>query len=347
MNPQEIQNADDKSQWYHLSAETWLLIGGLILLSVGCFFNPNIIDTILRFSDYRFWSWWYFVILLLIVLFSIKRYLSAQSRDIFDSEIVEVGKRFLRTKTFYRCLFYCFWTVAAVIVILRIVFDMTTYLSGSTIAVQATQSDDYQYLLHLPPGYTDFGNPRPLIVFLHGAGETNQGLDSLKRHDLWYFAKGHIEARDFPYIVVSPMTSEHGWEPLRVKNFIEQIVNDHSRRYRIDPQRVYLTGYSMGGFGTFHTACVYPEMFAAIAPVAGGGEPKWAENLKTVPTWAFHGDKDEVVSYESSANMIDAMIAVGHNDARLTSLNGVGHGIAGEVYRSPKLYRWMLTHRKQ
>lgn len=250
-------------------------------------------------------------------------------------------------RTVYCCIFYIFWVVAIMVVSMRIAFDAATYFTGTTMVFRQIEPGDYDYLLHLPPGYTDFGGSRPLIVFLHGAGETNKELEHLKQRDLWHFAKGHIATKDFPFIIVSPKAPKHGWEPQRVKHFVEQIVQDHSKRYRIDPQRVYLTGFSMGGFGTFHTACAYPEMFAAIVPIAGGGEPEQAEKLKTVPTWAFHGDKDDVVPYECSANMIDAIIEVGHNDVQLTTLHGVGHGIVGEVYRNPELYRWMLMHRKR
>jgi len=247
----------------------------------------------------------------------------------------------------YRCLFYFFWILAATLIVLRIAFDVTTYWSGSTIAIRTAEPDSYPYLLHLPPGYTDFGTPRPLILFLHGAGETNKGLDGLKQCDLWHFAKGHITAKDFPFIVVSPIAPQCGWEPWQVKNFVEQIVRDHSKRYRIDPNRIYLTGFSMGGFGTFRTACAYPEMFAAIVPVAGGGEPEQADKLHNVPTWAFHGDADEVVPYEHSEKMVDAMRQLGHHDTRLTNVRGAGHGIVGEVYRNPELYRWMLTRTKR
>ena len=331
----EKQESNEKA-WYCLSTATCFLIGGLVLFNIGCFLNPNIIDSLWKHLDFRLCPWWYFVMLLLIVAFSIKRFLR-----IFKRGTSHVGGRSL-----YYYMFYLFWVSVAILVILRVEFDRTTYFSGSTIEIRTVPPGDYEYLLHLPPGYTDFGNPRPLIVFLHGAGTTNKGLDHLKKCDLWHFAKGHIEVKDFPFIIVSPMTPRHGWEPLSVKRLLEQLVHDHSRRYRIDPNRIYLTGFSMGGFGTFHTACAYPEMFAAIAPVAGGGEPEQAEKLKAVPTWAFHGDKDEVVLYESSKTMIDAMKEEGHNEAQLTTLHGAGHGIVGDVYRNPELYRWMLMHKK-
>ena len=249
-------------------------------------------------------------------------------------------------RTFYRCLFYLFWTVAATLVVLRVVFDVTTYFAGSTIAVHTVLPGNYQYLLHFPPGYTDFGDSRPLIIFLHGAGETNVELDVLQQRDLWSYVGGKIAAEDFPFIVVSPVTPKHGWDPQRVKLFVEQILQDSFMRCRINPNRVYLTGVSMGGFGTFHTACAYPEMFTAIAPICGGGDPEQAEKLKNVPTWAFHGDADDIVPYDCSAKMIEAMKETGGTEARLTTFEGGGHGIAGDVYQNPELYRWMLRHQK-
>jgi poly(3-hydroxybutyrate) depolymerase len=333
---EEVIQQSNGEHWYRQSAETWFLVGGLVLFNVGCLVNPGMPDHLFQLLDFRFWHWWYFVVLLLITALSIKWFAPFRSRDNSC-----VGRR-----SHCRYILYVFWITIAMLVVLRVVFDTTTYFSGSTLTVRTHQPDTYEYLLHLPPGYTDFGKPKPLIVYLHGAGETNKGLECLKKHDLCYYAKGHITAKNFPFIVVSPATPKHGWEPVQVKRLIEQVVHDLSKRYRIDPSRIYLTGFSMGGFGTFHTASTYPEIFAAIVPVAGGGDPKQAENLRNVPIWAFHGDKDDVVPYERSAEMIDAVKESGHNDARLITLHGAGHGIVEEVYRNPELYRWMLTRRK-
>ena len=242
--------------------------------------------------------------------------------------------------------FVGFWLIGIGILIGRVCFDVKTYCLGSMIMFRWVEPGEYEYLLHLPPGYTDFRNPRPLIVFLHGAGETNKGLDALKRCDLWHFAKGHVEAKDFPFIVVSPITPTYGWQPQRVKNVVERIVQDYSVRYRIDPDRIYLTGFSMGGFGTFETACTDSELFAAIVPVAGGGDPAKAERLKDVPTWAFHGDADDVVACEHSVKMIDSMKEAGDREAKLTVLEGKGHGIMHEVYARPEIYRWLLERKR-
>ena len=246
----------------------------------------------------------------------------------------------------YRIGFFLFWAASALLVTSRIYFDTKTYRYGATIPYEMVLPGEYQYLLHLPPGYNDFDNPRPLIVYLHGAGETDKGLDVLRNCDLWHYAKGHIPKEEFPFIVVSPQIRKHGWEPKQVMRFIETIVHDPTRRFRIDPARVYLSGVSMGGFGTFRTACEFPGYFAAVVPVCGGGEPEKATPLIEEPIWAFHGDADDVVPYESSSKIIDAIKALGGKKARLTTLRGAGHGIAGEVYQRRDLFQWLLTQNK-
>ncbi|MDR1959389.1 MAG: prolyl oligopeptidase family serine peptidase [Planctomycetaceae bacterium] len=204
----------------------------------------------------------------------------------------------------------------------------------------------YDYLLHLPRGYHDF-RERPLIVFLHGAGETGQDVTILKRLDIFHYADGVVPVKDFPFIVVSPVTPQHGWDSERVIAFLEEFLKENRLRYQIDTSRIYLTGFSMGGFGTFHVASDYPDYFAAIVPLAGGGESEKAENLLTVPTWAFHGDADDVVNYEMTSRMIDAMRALNHPNVHLTTLHDAGHGIPDLVYTKPELYRWLLKQKKE
>ena len=246
----------------------------------------------------------------------------------------------------YRYGFILFWTTCALIVALRIQFDIATWFHGSTIAVRFVEPGDYEYLLHFPPGYTDFNAPRPLLIFLHGAGETNKGLDVLRKCDVWHYVQGHVEASDFPFIVVSPTTPKHGWEPRRIVALLDELLYDKTKRWQIDETKIYLTGFSMGGFGTFRTACEFPDRFAAVVPVAGGGEVENAVKLKDVPTYAFHGDADDVVPYECSAKMIEAVKTSGNTNARLTTLHGAGHGIAGDVYRNPELYRWLRAQHR-
>jgi predicted peptidase len=220
------------------------------------------------------------------------------------------------------------------------------YFHGDTLVYNLVSRSGYDYLLHLPVGYTDFGQARPLLIFLHGAGETGKDVRILERFDPVHYAKGKVPVKDFPFIVISPMTPRHGWQPKQVVKLLDEILEDNGKRWNIDRSRIYLTGMSMGGFGTFHVACEFPERFTAIIPVAGGGAVENAAKLKNVPTWAFHGDADDVVDHEYSANMIEAMQAENCKEAKLTTIHGAGHGIMANVYTKPETYRWMLEHKK-
>jgi len=240
-------------------------------------------------------------------------------------------------------LLVLFWVASVAILLFRVGYDLKTWWFGSTIVVKATPP--YDYLLHLPRGYHDFGK-RPLIIFLHGAGEVDKDVRVLQNLDIFHYANGTVPASDFPFIVISPVTPKHGWDSQRVVKFLDEFLKDNRYRYTIDTSRIYLTGFSMGGFGTFDVACDYPDRFAAIVPLAGGCNPDRAEKLLTVPTWAFHGDADNVVAFEHTDKMVTAMRELNHPDVRLTPLHGAGHGIPESVYTRPELYRWLLTQQK-
>ena len=126
-----------------------------------------------------------------------------------------------------------------------------------------------EYLLFLPESYAQSTNQKfPLILFLHGAGERGRDLDSVKRHGIPKIVETNP---DFPFIAVSPQCPEDSWwtsELHTINGLIEEVVE----KYQVDTSRIYLTGLSMGGFGTWSLASMYPERFAAIAPVCGGGE---------------------------------------------------------------------------
>ncbi|MDR1477975.1 MAG: prolyl oligopeptidase family serine peptidase [Planctomycetaceae bacterium] len=243
--------------------------------------------------------------------------------------------------------FVCFWLICTSVVAWRCCYDLKVYFGGETLVYRFVSQSGYDYLLHLPVGYTDFGQARPLMVFLHGAGETGKDVEILKHVDPVHYAKGNVPVKDFPFIVISPMTPQHGWQPKRVVQLLDEILADEGKRWNIDRSRIYLTGLSMGGFGTFKTACEFPEHFTAIIPVAGGCEVEHAAKLKNVPTWAFHGDADNVVRYECSADMIKAMQVAGCREAKLTTLRGAGHGIMKNVYTKPETYQWLLNTKPQ
>ena len=131
---------------------------------------------------------------------------------------------------------------------------------------------DLKYLLHLPKDYNSTGKPFPMIVFLHGAGERGDNLDQVKA---WGIANIVEHDSNFPFIVVSPQCPADLWWLLKIQE-LKGFIDEMKTKYNVDKSRVYLTGLSMGGFATWALAAQYPNDFAAIAPVCGGGEVRLA-----------------------------------------------------------------------
>jgi predicted esterase len=208
----------------------------------------------------------------------------------------------------------------------------------STLEKKLGLSQDYQRLVHVPDDYDkDPAKKWPLILFLHGSGERGDNLDKLRNQGpLGYINQGH----SLPFVVVSPQCPKgQSWNPERLSHLIDEI----EASYRIDPKRVYITGLSMGGYGTFDLAGFYPQRFAAIASLSGGENPEIAERIKGVPTWIFHGADDPVVPVRYSTDMAEQMKRL-DAEVRLTVYPGVGHGGWGTTYANPELYAWFLRH---
>lgn len=197
-----------------------------------------------------------------------------------------------------------------------------------------------EYLLFLPDGYSENKQGWPLMLFLHGAGERGSDLKKVKKHGPPKIVE---KQKDFPFIVVSPQCPKNDWWTDKVEVLIK-LLDDIIARYNVDTERIYLTGLSMGGYGTWALAAKYPESFSAIAPICGGGNRVMAFRLKDVPVWAFHGAKDNVVPLKQSEEMVNAIIARG-GDARLTVYPDAGHDSWTETYNNEELYEWFLKHR--
>jgi len=196
------------------------------------------------------------------------------------------------------------------------------------------------YVLYLPEGYGREKHQWPLVVFLHGAGERGNDIEKLKQCG----PPGLVsEGRAFPFVLVSPQCPSHEtWEPPVLLRLIDYV----TERYEIDPERLYVTGYSMGGYGTWSLAVAAPERFAAIAPLAGGGDMRQAKRLARLAIWAFHGARDDVVPLEASQNMVEAVRAAG-GDARLTVYETEGHAIDEMTYGKVEFWNWLLTQRRR
>jgi predicted peptidase len=202
----------------------------------------------------------------------------------------------------------------------------------------------FRYWLHLPTGYgQDPAQRWPFILFLHGAGERGDNLDLVKVHGI---PKLVVDQPEFPFVVASPQCPEEHWWSAETDGLLA-LVADLQARYAIDPARLYVTGLSMGGFGTWSLALAAPERFAAIAPICGGlyGPARMVARLKDLPVWAFHGVKDPVVPFDQSARLVKALEEMGGR-ARLTAYPEAGHDAWSETYANPELYHWLLKQHR-
>jgi predicted peptidase len=199
-----------------------------------------------------------------------------------------------------------------------------------------------RYWLGLPPEYDTEPNHRwPLLVFLHGAGERGEDLKLVLKHGP---PKLIAAGRTLPMIVAAPQCpAGEWWENTRQILAVRALVDELLRTLRVEPNRVYLTGLSMGGYGTWRLAAEYPELWAAIVPICGGGRWFYADRLRHIPTWVFHGAKDPVVPLRESEVMVEAIRKAG-GTVRFTVFPEAGHDAWTAAYDDPALYEWLLQH---
>jgi predicted peptidase len=207
-----------------------------------------------------------------------------------------------------------------------------------------SESGDLDYLLFVPRDYQEGSTTLwPLILFLHGRGESGDNLNIVKRHGIPRVIE---EAEDFPCITVSPQCSANtDWVALirPLMSLLSSIIEE----FQVDQQRIYLTGLSMGGRGTWALAVEYPEIFAALIPICGRvpDVDQFMEKvkvLKDVPIWVFHGAKDSSVPVQNSEAIVAALRAVQGN-VSYTVYPDADHDSWTETYNNPELYRWMLS----
>jgi predicted peptidase len=196
------------------------------------------------------------------------------------------------------------------------------------------------YLLYLPPDYENQA-AWPLILFLHGAAERGRDIQQVKQNGLPQLIE---QGKDFAFIVVSPQCPEGEawvWKLESLSGLLDEIV----AQYKVDLDRIYVTGLSMGGFGTWALAAYQPQRFAAIMPICGGGEPTSMPRLKRLPVWAFHGAKDEVVPIKRTQQLVDALEAVNGN-VQFTVYPDQAHDSWTITYANPESYKWLLEQQR-
>jgi len=205
---------------------------------------------------------------------------------------------------------------------------------------KVTRNIRCNYLLFLPRQYAKTKKKWPLILFLHGSGERGNDLELVKKHGL---ARIVEENPAFPFIVASPQCPKDQWWSTEV---LTHLLDSLERKYRIDPKRIYVTGLSMGGFGTWQLAFEHPTRFAAIAPICGGGIPNLTFLIKHLPVWVFHGAKDDAVPVEEAHRMVSALQKRSSTKVRLTIYPEAGHDSWTETYANKQLYTWFLSKQR-
>ncbi len=226
------------------------------------------------------------------------------------------------------------------------------YQIPDVIEGQKTSQDEMRYLLYLPEGYWDDPDRLwPLIFFLHGAGDENNDSTYVLSRGLPAVLHLGEQPEDFPFVVVSPQAFPgSAWWTGDTLAILNALLGEVIENYKVDPDRVYLTGLSMGGYGSWYLATAYPERFAAMVSVSGSGyrtdfipAEETLCRLKDVPVWAIHGALDVISAPEASKLFASALQVTCGVEVKWTMYDDLGHGGAYErAYRDPELYAWML-----
>ena len=216
---------------------------------------------------------------------------------------------------------------------------------GEPRPLDETRTEMVYYWLFLPANYAEQARSggAPLLLFLHGAGErgspTGEDIARVKAHGPPRLLDNPEFARRFPAVTVSPQVKTgYAWSPAQLMLLLDHI----EENFAIDKSRIYVTGLSMGGFGTWMCLNEAPERFAAAAPICGGAKPEWAERLTDIPIWVFHGDRDTVVTIDRSQVIVDAIRNAGGRNVIFTIYEGEGHDSWTRTYNNQLLYDWMF-----
>lgn len=196
------------------------------------------------------------------------------------------------------------------------------------------------YLLYLPKRGENAAPQEklPLLLFLHGSGERGSDLSLVKKHGPPKLVDGGY---DLPFVVVSPQCpAEQRWD---AKTLLA-LLDDVSDRHAIDKDRVYVTGLSMGGSGTWSLIAAEPSRFAAAVPICGRGDLQAAERVGRLPVWIVVGDRDRAELVANCRELAKSIQSHG-GDVKLSIYSNVGHDSWTQTYATPELYEWMLRHK--
>ncbi len=258
-----------------------------------------------------------------------------------------------------------FTTIIFLMIIVLPISSQETFEKKSYIA----NGDTLPYNLLTPKGFAkSFNNSKekvlekkiyPMVLFLHGAGE--RGTDNEKQiiHIKKLFSNPENREKYQAFVIAPQCPEGKRWvevnwsakshsmpeEPSWAMNYTIDLLKDLIENYPVDTTRIYVTGLSMGGYGSWDIISRYPDKFAAAIAICGGGDEKVAQKIKNIPIWAFHGSNDKVVPVSRSRNMVNAIKQAGGNP-KYTEYKGVGHGSWIKAYNEENLLDWLFEQKK-
>ena len=192
-----------------------------------------------------------------------------------------------------------------------------------------------RYRTYFPKDYSEDGPAFPMLYFMHGSGERGTDLDILEWQTLPRFIK---EGLEMPFVIVCPQC-EVMWDVHALDMLLDAVIE----KYNVDPARVYLTGNSMGGFGTWLLGNVAADRVAAMAPICPSSTLINPKNFQGVPIWCFHGAMDSVVPISESVKMVRLLREAGC-DVKFTVFADADHDTWTQVYHDPEFVSWLLSH---
>jgi predicted peptidase len=214
--------------------------------------------------------------------------------------------------------------------------------------LKGADGQEAKYAVFVPHNYKP-GTPVPVILFLHGAGQA--GTDGLRPTRVGLGRAIRAREESFPFLAVFPQAQKRVWTLYQTwfpghaeGDRALAILAEVQTQFTTDPKRVYLAGLSMGGFGVWQMAAKYPDRWAALVPVCGGGDPATAAAVKHIPCWCFHGDADPVVPVSLSRTMVEALRKAG-GEPRYDEFPGVGHRSWDKAFATDGLYEWLLQQK--
>jgi predicted peptidase len=224
--------------------------------------------------------------------------------------------------------------------LVSLTFLLTGYSTSAQSVSSPKASKKYDYLLYLPKRYSATKAAYPLVIYLHGGAQKGSDLNKLKTYGLPHLVD---QGREFDFIIASPQCPEGKfWS---TDNWFDSLYAEVTTKYRVDPKRIYLTGISMGGYGTWQTAIAYPDKFAAILPLCGGCDDSTQIcRIKQVPVWTFHGTADDMIPMDETERLVRRLNQCNGN-VTFTKLEKEGHGIQ-YLYERAEIYDWLLRQHK-